>query len=192
MRHQLFLAVAFTAMLGAEPAGAQQTDTATAQEQARNRMRLFERIENEVLNYAHYSVFDKVSVQIDDDSIVTVTGRVTMPYKSEDIAKRIARVKGVAKVENRIEVLPASKSDDELRVRIADAIYGHRTFQPYATHPNPPIHIIVERGRVTLEGVVQDESERLLAMSLAGSRGALQLKNSLLTVKEARSGGRAN
>jgi hyperosmotically inducible protein len=187
MRHQLFLAIALTGLLGALPAGAQQTDTPAAQEQARNQMRILERIEHEVLGYNHYSVFDKVSVQI-DDGVVTVTGRVTMPYKSEDIAKRIAGITGVTKVNNLIEVLPASKSDDELRVRIADAIYGHRTFQPYARQPNPPIHIIVERGRVTLEGVVQDDAERLLAVSLAGSRGALQLKSNLLTVKEARGG----
>ena len=29
--------------------------------------------------------------------------------------------------------------------------------------PNPPIHIIVERGRVTLTGVVQSEVDRMLA-----------------------------
>jgi hyperosmotically inducible periplasmic protein len=184
MRHQLFMTVALAAMLGAHSAGAQQPDSA-AQEQARSRMRLFERIENEVFLYPHYTLFDFVSVQINDGAVI-VTGRVTMPYKSEDIAKRIAKIKGVTNVENRLEVLPASKSDDELRVRIADAIYGHRTFQPYAAQAHPPIHVIVERGRVTLEGVVQDESERLLALSLAGSRGALQLKSNLLTVKEAR------
>jgi hyperosmotically inducible protein len=184
MRYQLFLAVALAGMLGAPSAGAQQADTPAAQEEARSRMRLFERIEHEVFQYPHYTVFDTVSVQIDGGSVI-VTGRVTMPYKSEDIGRRIAKVKGVSKVDNRIEVLPASKSDDELRVRVFDAIYGHRTFQPYARQANPPIHIIVERGRLTLEGVVQDETERLLAMSLAGSRGALQVRNNLQTTREA-------
>ena len=46
---------------------------------------------------------------------VTLLGKVTMPYKRDELEKRIANVPGVAKVDNQITVLPASKSDDELR-----------------------------------------------------------------------------
>jgi hyperosmotically inducible protein len=177
------LATAFLGALLSAPAVRAQESTAAPTEREQSQTQLFRRIQREVLQYPHYSVFDSVSVRI-DEGVVTLVGRVTMPFKSEDLQKRIAKVNGVTKVENRLETLPASKSDDELRVRIADAIYGHPTFQPYAAQPNPPIHIIVERGRVTLEGVVQDDAERLLAMSLAGSRGSLQLKNELRTTKE--------
>ena len=77
------------------------------------------------------------------------------------------KLDGVEQVDNRIEVLPVSQFDDELRFRIARAIYGNPNFWPYASMVNPPIHIIVEHGRVTLEGVVNSNVDRMLARSIA-------------------------
>ena len=51
---------------------------------------------------------------------------------------------------------------------------------------NPPIHIIVEHGRVTLTGVVQSEVDRMLARSLATQFGALSVTNDLKTDAEVR------
>ena len=88
-----------------------------------------------------------------------------------------------------IEVLPVSIYDDELRQKIARAIYGNSAFWRYAAMVNPPIHIIVERGRVTLTGVVGSEVDRALARSLATGRGELSVANELRTdaeVSEAR------
>ena len=149
-----------------------------------NKLQLFRSVQRQVLQYPHYTVFDSVSVQIDDGS-VTLTGKVTMPYKRGEIERRIAGVAGVRQVINRIDVLPVSKGDDDLRLAIARAIYGHPTFRPYATMVNPPIHIIVERNRVTLEGVVNDEAERLLARSIARTFDAFQVTDLLKTEAEA-------
>ena len=74
---------------------------------------------------------------------------------------------------NQIAVLPVSQFDDELRYRIARSIYGNSNFWNYAIMANPPIHIVVEHGRVTLTGVVQSEVDRMLARSLATQFGAL-------------------
>ena len=52
---------------------------------------------------------------------------------------------------------------------------------------NPPIHIIVERGRVTLTGVVNSNVDRMLARSLATGFGELSVTNELLTDAEMRS-----
>jgi osmotically-inducible protein OsmY len=52
--------------------------------------------------------------------------------------------------------------------------------------PNPPIHIVVERGRVTLTGVVNSEVDRMLARSLAQFSGALSVTNELKTDAEVR------
>jgi hyperosmotically inducible protein len=148
--------------------------------------RVFLSIQRQVLEYPHYTVFDSVSARIDGEGIVTLTGKVTMPYKRDDIERRIRSIAGIQQVHNLIDVLPASRSDDELRVGIARAIYGNQTFRPYAARANPPIHVIVERGRVTLEGVVMDESERLLALSIARSFGSFAVTDSLVTEAEAR------
>ena len=94
------------------------------------------------------------------DGVVTLTGKVTMPYKRNDIEKRVAKVDGVRTVDNEITVLPVSQFDDELRYRIARSIYGNSNFWNYAIMANPPIHIVVEHGRVTLTGVVQSNVDR--------------------------------
>jgi osmotically-inducible protein OsmY len=52
--------------------------------------------------------------------------------------------------------------------------------------PNPPIHIVVEHGRVTLTGVVQSDVDRMLARSLATQFGALSVTNALKTDAEMR------
>jgi hypothetical protein len=49
---------------------------------------------------------------------------------------------------------------------------------------NPPIHIVVERGHVTLAGVVNSNVERALARSLAIGFGSFSVKNELKTDAE--------
>ena len=116
--------------------------------------------------------------------MVTLTGKVTMPYKRDDIEKRITRVDGVRSVNDQITVLPVSQFDDDLRYRIARSIYNNSNFWNYAIMPNPPIHIVVEHGRVTLTGVVQSEVDRMLARSLATQFGAFSVTNALKTDAE--------
>jgi len=118
--------------------------------------------------------------------VVTLTGKVTMPYKSTDIEKRVAKVDGVRSVRNEITVLPVSQFDDELRYRISRSIYNNSNFWNYAIMPNPPIHIVVEHGRVTLTGVVQNNIDRMLARSLATQFGAFSVTNALKTDAEVR------
>ena len=136
-----------------------------------------------VQRYSRFTIFDDVSANV-KDGMVTLTGKVTMPYKRDDIEKRIAKVDGVRGVSDQIEVLPVSQFDDELRYRIARSIYNNSNFWNYAIMPNPPIHIVVEHGRVTLTGVVQSEVDRALARSLATQFGALSVTNSLKTDAE--------
>jgi hyperosmotically inducible periplasmic protein len=143
-------------------------------------------IGRQINNYPQFSIFDHVTGNV-DNGVVTLTGKVTMPYKKDDIAKRAAAVRGVREVQNRIDVLPVSTYDDELRKRVARAIYGNSAFWQYASRANPPIHIIVEGGRVTLTGVVNSNVDRMLARSLATGLGELSMTCELRTDAEARS-----
>jgi hyperosmotically inducible protein len=43
------------------------------------------------------------------------------------------------------------------------AIYGHSALQTLAVRALPPIHIIVENGNVTLEGLVRKEADKTVA-----------------------------
>ncbi len=140
-------------------------------------------VQDQVLAYTQFTIFDDVGASV-DNGVVTLVGKVTMPFKRHDIERRVGQVAGVARVENRIAVLPVSSFDDDLRYAIARAIYGSSSFWPYASMANPPIHIIVDRGRVTLTGVVATEVDRLLARSLASSFGAFSVTSELRTDAE--------
>ena len=135
--------------------------------------------------YTQFTVFDDVNANV-KDGIVTLSGKVTMPYKRDDIAKRVAKLDGVRDVRNDITVLPVSTFDDQLRHRIARSIYGNSAFWNYAIMTNPPIHIVVEHGRVTLTGVVGSNVDRVLAHSLAAQFGAFSVTNALKTDEEVR------
>lgn len=157
--------------------------TASAADLLSPNARVILAISNEVNRYVNFTVFDDVSAAL-DNGVVTLTGRVTMPYKKDDLARRVARVDGVKEVQNRIAVLPVSQFDDELRFRIARAIYGNPSFWHYAAMANPPIHIVVEHGKVTLTGVVNSNVERVLARSLATGFGEFSVTNDLKTDAE--------
>jgi len=132
-----------------------------------------------VHSYARYTVFDDVRAEV-RDGVVTLAGKVTLGAKKEEIGRRVAAVDGVRAVRNSIGVLPASATDDAIRHKAARAIYGHAAFWQYAAMPNPPIHIIVEHGRVTLTGSVRNETDRALARSLATGHGETSLACDLL------------
>jgi osmotically-inducible protein OsmY len=151
----------------------------------RENLQIFRDVSSQVLRYTQFTIFDSVHADV-EDGIVTLTGKVTMPYKRTDIERRVARVDGVREVRNALEVLPVSIGDDELRYRIARAIYGHSAFWNYAVMVNPPIHVIVERGHVALEGVVNNNVERMLARSIANSFLAFSVTNNLKTDAEAK------
>jgi hyperosmotically inducible protein len=138
-----------------------------------------------VSTYARYTVFDDVSVTVDGGE-VTLSGKVTMPLKKDELAQRIAKLTGVRSIRNEIDVLPVSIQDDQLRRRVARAIYGSPTFWRFAALPNPPIHIVVENGHVTLTGVVPTNVERAVAHSLATGHGEFSVKNALRTDAEVR------
>ena len=150
----------------------------------RKDLQVFNDISKTVNRYAYFSIFDDVDAAV-KDGVVTLTGKVTMPYKRDEIAKRVAKVDGVSEVRNRIGVLPVSQFDDELRYRIARSIYGSGHFSNYSK-VNPPIHVIVDHGRVTLTGVVNSEVDRMLARSLATQFGAFSVTNNLKTDAEVR------
>ena len=151
----------------ARPAQAEASDAALAQQVVRS-----------IQQYSFFSMFDDVRISV-EDRVVTLTGRVTRPVKKEDIGKRVAGIDGIRRVVNDIEVLPLSPADDELRMRVARAIYNHPSFWQYASRPQPPIHIIVERGHVTLTGYVANELDRTLADALAQVPGAFSVTNDL-------------
>jgi osmotically-inducible protein OsmY len=138
-----------------------------------------EAIAAKLQRYVFFSIFDDADVAV-DRGVVTLTGRVTMPYKAEAFADLAAQVPGVQEVRNEVRTLPVSHYDDQIRYAIARRIYGDELFVSYATQANPPIHIIVERGAVTLTGAVGSEVERRMAETIArGTFSVMSVTNKL-------------
>jgi osmotically-inducible protein OsmY len=186
MKKTLF-ATLFVSLLSLGTAFASTFADATADKQAPERkdLQVFNDIVTQVDRYTQLTIFDSISASVTDGKVV-LSGWVTMPYKRDDIEKRVRKVESVMTVDNKIGVLPVSIFDDELRFRIARAIYGHSSFWQYASMANPPIRIVVNRGHVSLEGVVQSNVERMLARSLASGFGEFGVKNALKTDAEVR------
>lgn len=138
-------------------------------------------IAKRVRRYVFYTIFDDVTGTV-NDGMVTLKGRVTMPYKAQEIGELASRVHGVQDVLNEIGTLPVSTFDEQLRYVIAAGIYRDPLFWNYAIQVNPPLHIVVEHGRVTLTGVVHSEVERRKAEIIArGAFGVFSVDNQLRT-----------
>ena len=145
----------------------------------RKSLQIVNDVSREVRNYTRFTIFDDVRVGVAEDGVVVLSGRVTMPFKRDDIGRIAGRVDGVSAVRNELSVLPVSPYDDDLRYRIARAIYGNTNFWHYAAMANPPIHIIVEHGHVILRGTVSSNVERTMARTLASGLGERSLTNEL-------------
>jgi len=102
---------------------------------------------------------------------VQLLGQVSQPFKKDDLGRIARSVPGVTSVTNDLQVLPLSPMDDQLRLRVARAVYGDAVLNRYALGALPPIHIIVDNGRVTLEGSVGTEMEKQVAGMRASSAG---------------------
>jgi len=119
---------------------------------------LEQKIRKELVKLPYYGVFDNLSFTVNAGT-VTLYGQVVKPTTKSDAEHSIARVAGVSRVINRIEVLPLSSFDDSLRRRTYRAVFSQGGLYRYALGTNPSIHIIVARGHVTLEGVVANRGD---------------------------------
>jgi hyperosmotically inducible protein len=161
------------------PLPAQTPSEAASQAQ----QRIIKEVRHELVMLPYYNVFDNLSYKVEGDT-VTLLGQVTQPTLKNDAGNVVKRIEGVAKVDNQIEVLPVSPMDDRLRQRLFKAIYGYAPLRKYDMGTIKPIRIIVKNGHVTLEGVVDNETDKNLAYIRAnGVHGAFSVTNNLQVVK---------
>jgi BON domain-containing protein len=172
-----------------------------------------EEIRRELLQLPYYGVFDFIAFSYDKGT-VTLVGYAYHPNLKKDAERAVKRASGVDEVIDKIEELPPSPNDDELRWRTYYAIYrdpflsryapgggllwGHRHaaglgFHPLGPGPFPgmepagdyPLHIIVKNGHIALFGVVDNESDKILAgMKAKEVPGSFGVENNLMVEKE--------
>jgi hyperosmotically inducible protein len=141
------------------------------------------RVERALERLPYYGVFDFLAFSVDRGT-VTLMGYAYRDSLKSDAAAAVRRAPGVDEVANKIEVLPTSQDDDRIRWATFYNIYtddflsryapggamrAHYEalqfarfpgMQPFGTYP---IHIIVRNRRTTLLGVVDNDSDKMLA-----------------------------
>ena len=158
-------------------------------------------VERALQRLPYYGVFDFLAFGV-DRGVVTLKGYAYQGNLAADAARAVKRVSGVDEVANTITRLPASQNDDRIRWATFYKIYtddflsryapGGGTFarrearsstrfpgmQPFGTYP---IHIIVNNGRTTLLGVVDNEADKTVAgMRAREIGGVFAVENELV------------
>lgn len=140
-------------------------------------------IRKAILRLPYYGVFDFLAVQYYKGT-ATVSGYVYQPSLARAVIDATRRVPRVDDVVDKIDRLPASPHDDDIRWSTFTRIYNDSTLSRYAAgggltrfdlrytlrrYPGMqpfgyyPIHIIVNRGRTLLLGMVDSEFDRTIA-----------------------------
>jgi len=165
----LILGVVLTSVLAVSAFGAPDEQKSGLDRQVRH----------ELLMLPYYGIFDNLEYSINGGT-VTLRGQVVRPTTSSDAVARVRKLQGVTNVVNEIEVLPLSPFDDQIRGAEYRAIFSKGSLGRYAMGTNPSLHIIVDHGHVSLEGVVDNQMDKNLAeLAAKGVFGVFSVTNNL-------------
>ena len=140
---------------------------------------LMKQVRHELVMLPYFGVFDNLAYKV-EGSTVTLYGQVVRPSTRKDAERRVAKIEGVERVVNQIEVLPLSSFDDAVRYNTYRALARTGGLYRYLMGTQPSIRIIVNRGQLTLEGVVANKADKDLANIVAnGVSGAFSVTNNL-------------
>lgn len=174
--------------LQAEANPAPQSQAANEALSPESQDRLIKEVRHELVMLPYYGVFDNLTFRIDGRT-VTLEGQVTNPTLKSDAGNVVKRIEGVDNVVNNLQVLPPSPIDDRIRRAAYHDIYSYGPLFKYGNMAVPPIHIIVRNGRITLEGVVDSESDKTLAGMRANQvPDTFQVTNNLRVVGNSNQG----
>src|SRR5215472_10560289 len=195
------IALCFSLARAQEPTSASPT---AGQEKL---LRIAEEVRKQIVTLPQYGVFDNIHFGVSPDGTVVLRGEASRPVLKSSAENVVKRIEGVQKVDNQIEVLPASPNDDRIRAAVYQAIYSAAPLQKYTVNrrlrqmpsvaraaggitADPPtgfhaIHIIVRNGNVTLTGVVNNEADMAIAgIRASGVPGVFSVDNQLQVANE--------
>lgn len=176
------LVLALSSAAWQAPAGQDSAANTTNRNQLSERglERIQKEVRHELVMLPYYGVFDNLAYKVDPNGTVTLLGQVTRPTLKSDAGNVVKGIEGVERVDNQIEVLPLSPNDDRIRRATFRAIFRNSVLSQYELRAVPPIHIIVNKGHVTLEGVVARQMDKQIAGMQANSvPGVFSVTNNL-------------
>ena len=157
--------------------------SASSDQSSAGNQRMQERITQDVYHQLamlpQLSIFDNLSYQVNGNT-VTLMGHVRNAVLKSEAEDAVKHIEGVQTVNNQIHILPPSPNDDLIRREVARAIFNDNGLFPYSVEAVPPIHIIVDGGHVTLDGVVNSQGDKNEAGLRANSvPGVFSVQNNL-------------
>ncbi len=166
----------------APQSGGAQTSVPSQPISPESLQKLANKIRHELVMLPYYDVYDNLYFRI-QGRIVTLLGETPNASTKSSAGNVVKHIEGVDKVINNIEVLPPSPADERIRRATYSAIYSYGPLFKYSHAPVPPIHIIVKNGRITLEGIVDSESDKQIAGMRANQvPGTFQVTNNLRVI----------
>ena len=121
---------------------------------------IMQEVRHQLVMLPYYTIFDDLAFRVSEGT-VTLLGDVTNPVLKSDAENVVKRIEGVTQVVNRINVLPLSDMDWQIRRAEFRAIYGNPMIgDRYGHQALSSIHIIVSNGHVKLEGVVANQADK--------------------------------
>jgi hyperosmotically inducible periplasmic protein len=188
MKRALTYLLATALALGvASEACAQSGATQSSSAQQKLQERLNREVRHELVMLPQLTIFDNLAYKVDGDT-VTLYGQVQNPVIKDWAESAVKKIEGVAKVNNQIEALPPSNNDDRIRRQVATTLFRDDRLFPYFWGALPPIRIIVKGGHVTLEGVVNSETDKNEAfIKTNGVPGVFSVQNNLRVENSAQS-----
>jgi len=168
-------------------------------------LRIVKEIQKRVGSLTTLSVFDWITFGFHGKTVV-VRGYASRPIVKSDIGNALKGLPGVESIDNQIEVLPTSNSDDRTRAAVYNSIYTQASLRKYNANQgtvgqasmggsvarraggitnDPPrgfhaIHIIVKNGNVSLWGDVLNEGDAAIAAMQANTVfGVFSVDNNL-------------
>jgi hyperosmotically inducible protein len=108
------------------------------------------------------NAFNFVTASV-ENGVVTLNGETRTEVDRDSALWLVNNTAGVKDVVNDTKVAPASFFDDEIRVRALRAIYHDPVLGRYAIDPTKPIRIVVDRGTLSLYGVVGSAMDKQIA-----------------------------
>jgi hyperosmotically inducible periplasmic protein len=142
-------------------------------------------VEKAVLRWERYGPFDAVGIEV-RDGVVSLGGFVEDPWKRSEIESRLTRIDAIRDVINNLRVQGFSGNDVSLRTEVFAKIYGDPMFERFARQIDPPVRVYVERGRVTLVGMVGSRLEQQTVGHIARATLAFSVTNLVEVESEVR------
>lgn len=137
-------------------------------------------VEKRILRLPYYELFDYITYSVEGNTVI-LSGKVRNGVNKSDAAGVVKRISGVERVVNNIEILPPGRFDDVIRRNLVRSLANTGGLSRYLWPVNPPIRLIVDRGHITLEGTVANQTDSDMAnIAARGVPGTFSVTNNLV------------